>query len=356
MRKHAIALPLVLALGGVAHADVPLQLSHQGRVFDQTGYPLEGSVDVEYALYASPTGGTSLWTENESPEVVDGFFASVLGDQTPFRTEIFDGRPLFLSIKVNGEELLPRTSMVSVPYAFVAQDAVGDIHPRSVTVGGHPVIDANGKWIGDPSGLVGPAGADGATGPQGPQGPTGAIGATGPQGPAGADGAAGVAGPIGLTGPIGPQGVAGLACWDANQNGVCDLPSEDHDSSSTCDVSDCLGPSGAIGPIGPQGPAGAVGPQGPQGLTGADGATGPMGPQGPAGAIGPQGSDGPMGPQGPAGLDGATGPMGPQGPQGTAGLDGATGPMGPQGPAGPTGPMGPQGTAGLDGATGPMGP
>jgi hypothetical protein len=43
----------------------------------------------------------------------------------------------------------------------------------AVTVGPLRVIDATGKWVGDPTGLVGPQGPQGAQGAQGPQGPAG---------------------------------------------------------------------------------------------------------------------------------------------------------------------------------------
>jgi len=94
----------------------------------------------------------------------------------------------------------------------------------NIAVAGSPVIDANGNWVGNPTGL---------TGPQGAKGDTGATGATGPQGTQGLPGA------TGAIGPIGPQGV--------------------------------------------KGDTGATGATGPQGLPGATGAIGPIGPQGPAG-------------------------------------------------------------------------
>lgn len=329
--KSLAAGALLLGLGGIASADVPMQLAHQGRLFDSYGTPVEGSVDVTYALYTSATGGTSVWSEHENVEAVDGFFSSVLGDGTTLSTDIFMGAPVYLSVKINGEELLPRTQLVSVPYALVANDAVGDIHPRSVTIGSTEVIDENGKWVGDPTGLVGPQGPKGADGAMGPQGPAGADGAMGPIGPVGETGATGPMGPMGPMGPAGadgatgPQGPRGFACWDSNENGACDVADEDRDASGTCEVADCVG---AQGPVGPTGATGAVGPQG---ATGPQGAVGETGPQGPAGPVGPIGPEGPIGPTGPQGL------QGPAGPAGATGATGATGPQGPMGPAGPGG-------------------
>ncbi|NVB82905.1 MAG: collagen-like protein [Kofleriaceae bacterium] len=351
----------MMSLGGVASADVPMKLAHQGRLFDAGGSPVEGSIDVTYTLYTKATGGTSLWTEHESAEVIDGYFASVLGDGTNLTADVFANENLYLSVTINGEELLPRTQLVSAPYAIVANDAVGDIHPRSVTIGSTQVIDANGKWIGDPTGLVGPQGPAGAAGPVGavgPQGAAGADGAMGPQGPQGPMGPIGLMGPMGPIGPAGsdgatgPQGAPGLACWDKDQDGTCSMV-EDVNASGNCDVADCVGAQGPIGPtgaVGPRGLQGDMGPVGPIGLTGATGAIGPQGPQGDTGATG---AVGPIGPAGPVGLTGATGATGPQGPAGPIGPAGA---MGPAGPVGATGATGPQGLVGQTGATGPAGP
>ncbi len=54
----------------------------------------------------------------------------------------------YLGVSVDGAELLPRVQLASVPYALQAQNAVGDIHPRSISVGGQQVIDENGNWVG----------------------------------------------------------------------------------------------------------------------------------------------------------------------------------------------------------------
>ena len=368
------ALALGALAGGLAHAQgAPMQLAHQGRLYNVDGLPAAGTVSIKYGLYTQPTGGDAIWSEQESQRLDDGYFSSVLGDGTTITPDLFSGDQVFLSVTINGEELLPRTKLVSVPYAIVSSDAIGDIHPRSISIGDKMVVDENGTWVGDTTGMQGAQGPAGPAGPAGAAGPAGPVGPVGPAGPAGVDGAAGPAGPQGEVGPMGPQGpqgpqgpmglpgpmgARGVACWDDNENGVCDLDSEDHDESGTCTVADCVGPMGPLGPlglpgpIGPQGFPGPVGPQGPQGEFGPPGPQGPQGEVGPAGPQGPQGDVGPAGPQGPQGLMGEVGPMGPQGPQGEVGL---MGPQGPQGEVGPMGPQGPQGYAGVDGAPGPTG-
>jgi hypothetical protein len=211
-------------------ADVPQKLMQQGRLFDAKGEPVAGTLPIVFTIYDAAQNGNVVWTESHDVTFDAGYFAVALGDKTPL-TAVFGGQARFLGVKVgNDAEMTPLTEVSSVPYALVAGNAIGDITPTSVVVNGKTVVDDKGAWVGDPTGLAGPAGP---------------AGATGPQGPAGADGATGPAGPIG---PMGPQG-----------------------------------PAGPIGPQGPQGPQGPVGATGPQGATG---------PAGPTGATGPQGADG----------------------------------------------------------------
>jgi hypothetical protein len=240
----------------------------QGRLLDANGAPVGGTVAITLTIYDAASGGNTLWSEPQMVTLDGGYFSIKLGESVSLPAKIWDGTERYLGVQVGSDpEMTPRQSLDSVPYAFVANDAVGDIHPTSVTVGGTVVIDANGNWVGKSSGLIGPTG---------PQGPAGAAGAAGAVGATGADGAVGPAGSAGPMGPAGPTG-----------------------------------PAGAQGQIGPTGPAGAQGPTGADGL---------------AGAMGPQGLVGPTGVPGPAGTNGATGPTGPTGPSGAMRMQSGTTP------------------------------
>jgi hypothetical protein len=245
---------VVLSFAGVAGAAVPSTLTHQGRLYDAANAPVDGTLQVRFAIYDSATGGTPIWEETLAVAFDRGYFSAELGAATPFDftagSETFDGSVRHLGITVGTDaEMAPRAAVRSVPYAFLAQDVNGDIHPTSVTINGTEIINNMGQWVGDPTGLVGPTGPQGAIGPTGPQGDPGVAGPVGPQGD------------IGPAGPEGPQGVQG--------------------------------PQGAIGPTGPAGPAGPQGAIGP---------TGPQGPAGPQGAVGPTGPQGAIGPTGPTGI------------------------------------------------------
>jgi hypothetical protein len=233
------AATVVVAFNAPARAtDVPLFLTEQGRLFDSNGNPITTSVGFTFALYNQATGGTAIWTETEAPVTLDsGYFSEVLGTTTPLATTMFAsaaqaGTPLYLGVTAGtGPEMSPRQPLSTVPYAFVASNAVGNITPSSINVSGPisvngvPVISAQGSWVGPTTGLVGP------TGPQGPTGPTGSTGTAGPTGPTGPTGE-GLQGPTGATGPAGP-GLTGAT-----------------------------GATGPTGATGAQGPVGATGPVG----------------------------------------------------------------------------------------------
>lgn len=279
---------LLLSAGlssSAAWAGVPGTVAHQGRLYDAAQSPMNGTIDVLFAVYDSPAATVPLWSELQTVTFDEGYYSAQLGTVVAFPPSLFDGSTRYFGMTVGTDpEMAPRSQIGSVPYALVAGDVVGDIHPSSISIPGFgQVIDAAGQWVGSPTGLQGPAG------PAGPPGNDGMVGPTGPQGPAGADGAVGPAGPAGTPGLPGATGAQGAQ-----------------------------GPVGATGAQGVQGPAGATGAQGVQGPAGATGAQGAQGPAGATGAQGPAGATGAQGPAGPAG------PIGPMGPAGTSSwLDGA---------------------------------
>ena len=267
-RARAWAAGVGLVLGALvfapeASAAVPTTITHQGRLYDSSGMPVGGTLPMTFSMYDG--ANAVVWIETTDVTFDDGYYAVELGAVTPLDADLFAAAgPLELGVKVGADpELAPRAPVGAVPYALVASDAIGDLHPASITVGGTLVIDADGNWVGGTAGLEGATGPTGAAGATGATGPAGIAGATGPTGVAGATGPAGAAG---ATGPAGANGATGA-----------------------------LGPTGANGPTGP---AGSIGPQGPAGAVGATGPTGAVGPTGPAGATGATGAVGPTGPAG----------------------------------------------------------
>lgn len=185
--RVATVIAAALLVAPTAHA-LPDQIVQEGLLLDDDGRPLEGVVRVRVGLYAEPDGGPRLFDEvHPAVELFEGYYAVFIGSIEPLDPALFARPQLYLGLSLNnGAELRPRTPLMKVPAAMladVALDAVGDITPRTVSIAGvGPVIDENGRWVGDPTGLQGPEG------PAGPAGPAGPRGARGPAGQSGGDG------------------------------------------------------------------------------------------------------------------------------------------------------------------------
>ena len=198
MRVKSLFFGLIFLWTGTALA-LPNELAQQGYVTDAEG-PLDGEYTVEIQIYSRAQGGMLLFEEtHEAITFQDGYYYIRVGSIQPLNPSIFGQPSLFYSIALDGgEPLTPRIPFSKVPAAFradVAEDAVGDITPTSVSIAGiGQVIDDQGNWVGSPAGLRGPAGGMGPPGPQGPPGADGVDGRNGAPGPQGPPGPAGQAG------------------------------------------------------------------------------------------------------------------------------------------------------------------
>lgn len=122
----SLLLLLALALGIAlpASAAPPTRVPFQGRLLDAGGTPLNGSVDLDFELFDALVNGTSLWSESHlGVIVVDGVYSVDLGATTPLTRSVLEGGAAFLEISVDGETLVPRQQLLSVPYALVSEDA-----------------------------------------------------------------------------------------------------------------------------------------------------------------------------------------------------------------------------------------
>jgi hypothetical protein len=167
-RALAAAVGLAaLAAPAVASA-VPGTLMHQGRLFDDGGAPVDATFDVTFSLYAQPADTEPLWEETHTITFEQGFFSVALGADKSL-VDVLNGEVRYLGIKVGEDaEMTPRSAVQSVPYALIANDVTGDIHPASVSIPGFGlVIDENGQWVGDPTGAPRTHGAGRSRRPRG---------------------------------------------------------------------------------------------------------------------------------------------------------------------------------------------
>jgi len=112
---------LIFVTPAALAAATPATIGYQGRLYDQNGSPVSGTMSVMFSLYASASGGTAVWTETQSVSFANGYFAVQLGSVTAFGTTAFDGTVRYLGVKVGTDaEMTPRAAVASVPYALAA--------------------------------------------------------------------------------------------------------------------------------------------------------------------------------------------------------------------------------------------
>ena len=150
MKKTALFATLLCLAQSSLHAVVPQLLNYQGKVFDSAGMPLgaTGSVTAPVAspinrkiifrIYAAATGGSTIWTEEQTATISLGEFSVVLGTgsqvsgNVPLSTVFADGTDRYLEIVVdNGDgsfgasdlPINPRQQITSTGFAFHARYA-----------------------------------------------------------------------------------------------------------------------------------------------------------------------------------------------------------------------------------------
>jgi len=149
--KPLILLLFVVFLAiscGASAQGIPPLVNYQGRLTDQTGAPLSSGIySIQFRLWDSTTATNSsdlIWAQQQTLAVqTNGVFSVILGSPggssipgtTPAVNNLayaFTGSNCFLGVTVtvsNGvgfsgaSEILPRQQLLSVPFAFQAQQA-----------------------------------------------------------------------------------------------------------------------------------------------------------------------------------------------------------------------------------------
>ena len=182
---------LVIIFIGVAHGLSHAQnvtLNYQGQLGNAAGQPINDQFEMVFRLYGEAEAGVVLWSETHpAVNVVDGAFSVELGTIEVLEPELAQSVNLYLGVQVDGSpEMTPRMRVGTVLRAqwnAQAGDLNGlNIDPNSISVNGTPVVDEQGQWVGDPTGLWAswPPRATGLAGDVGPQGPVGPAGVAGP--------------------------------------------------------------------------------------------------------------------------------------------------------------------------------
>ena len=203
-QRAFVALALLMAWPVAANA-LPDIFMQEGFIQDNGGRPFHGDYDITIRIYDVARGGEPVFEEtHRAVEIIEGYYAIAVGSVRDFDGNRFFN--LWLTIRIGNSGFVePRIPISKVPAAFVADVAsnlvpTANLDVATVAIGGEVVIDQNGRWVGNPTGLRGPQGVQGDQGEVGPRGPQGPQGPQGIQGDRGVDGVAGEQGAQGERG------------------------------------------------------------------------------------------------------------------------------------------------------------
>jgi hypothetical protein len=119
--------PLLIAQQPSPKLFTPNLMRFSGTIKDDIGESLRGTVGITFALHADAQTSASLWIETQNVQLdASGHYSVLLGNTTAsgLPVELFTAREAhWLSIHVQGVPDPPRVLLVSVPYAFAAQNA-----------------------------------------------------------------------------------------------------------------------------------------------------------------------------------------------------------------------------------------
>ncbi len=161
MKTPARLLAFLLLSGASLHADVPATINYQGIVSDSTGTLIgaTGALNrkIIFRIYDASTGGTRLWTEEQTVTIYKGEFSVLLGNGTtatgtasseshPSLDTIFTpstSTTRYVEVMVdNGDgsitaadtPISPRQTITTAAYAFHAKVADGIASATDLTI------------------------------------------------------------------------------------------------------------------------------------------------------------------------------------------------------------------------------
>ncbi len=132
-----------------ADANPPERMSYQGFLADANGVALGDTTPRNYTaifrVYTASTGGSTLWTEQQTITVDKGYFSVLLGEGSQLGSEprpnlstVFTGTTAserYVGITVKGLsttdiEIAPRLQLLAAPYSFLARNAVALVNDQ----------------------------------------------------------------------------------------------------------------------------------------------------------------------------------------------------------------------------------
>jgi hypothetical protein len=134
MRAYLSILILVLVVTVVttSFAQVPGEISYQGRLTDSSGDPVaDGNYSIQFTLWDVPGGeGHVEWTSGfQTINTTGGLFNYQLGSNVALPTDLWNNKSeVWLEIEIMGDPpISPRTKLAAAPYAYNAATVGPDL-------------------------------------------------------------------------------------------------------------------------------------------------------------------------------------------------------------------------------------
>ncbi|MCP4706923.1 MAG: hypothetical protein GY865_20170 [candidate division Zixibacteria bacterium] len=141
--KIFLNLLIFILIFSTTYGQVPQLINYQGKLTDEMGNPLNGDYQMTFRIYyVIEPGGDQEWTETHpTVAVTNGLFNVMLGSYETLPDNCFsEDTTSMLGITIgseDGDELEPRTRLITVPYAYQALHA--DTAGYVVSVGANSV-------------------------------------------------------------------------------------------------------------------------------------------------------------------------------------------------------------------------
>ena len=139
MKRAWIAGLVAWVVAGPAGAAAPGFINYQARLTDSAGAPLSGTQSLVFRVYNAVTAGTQLASGGVTATATSGLLSALI----PAWADIFTGSSAWLEVQVGSEILGPRSQLVTVPYAFQAEQSADKETLLTFRLLGVSVVKAN---------------------------------------------------------------------------------------------------------------------------------------------------------------------------------------------------------------------
>ena len=127
--------------------EIPISVQGVVRNTDGSVFPT-GNYSLKFRIYSTASGGTAIWTEEQSDiRIEGGVYSALLGKVSPLGNIQF-GQTLYLGVSVDGgTELSPRALFTAAPAARYALRSPGSVPSGMVVAYAGPLTQVPDGWL-----------------------------------------------------------------------------------------------------------------------------------------------------------------------------------------------------------------